>query len=101
MSSSTTSGTSAHAWDRDHYSGFNPKTEQYLYKFLGEKNMLATIHAVHSPEQRCPTDGGASACPEAWEIPHMYAVHALPHRSPTTALNSPPPLFTYSQHPFT
>ena len=22
--------------------------------------MLATIHAEHSPEQRCPTDGGAS-----------------------------------------
>ena len=42
MSSSTASGTSAHAWDPDHYSGFNPKTEQYNYKFLGEKNMLAT-----------------------------------------------------------
>ena len=43
MSSSTTAGgTSAHAWDPDHYSGFNPKTEQYNYKFLGEKNMLAS-----------------------------------------------------------
>src|ERR1700736_3041789 len=48
MSSSTTAGgTSAHAWDPDHYSGFNPKTEQYRYKFLGEKNMLATIPAQH------------------------------------------------------
>ncbi|HUA35854.1 MAG TPA: DUF1329 domain-containing protein [Candidatus Binataceae bacterium] len=81
MSSSTTSGTSAHAWDPDHYSGFNPKTEEYQYKFLGEKNMLATIHAIHSPEQRCPTDGGTSACPEAWEMRHMYVVQALPDRS--------------------
>jgi len=38
MSSSVTSnGSSAHAWDPDHYSGFNAKTEQYFYKFLGEK----------------------------------------------------------------
>jgi hypothetical protein len=88
LSSSTASGTSAHAWDPDHYSGFNPKTEQYTYKFLGEKNMLATIHAVHSPEVRCPTDGGASACPEAWEMRHLYVVEALPDRSKINALDS-------------
>jgi hypothetical protein len=88
MSSSTASGTSAHSWDPDHYSGFNPKTEEYLYKFLGEKNMLATIHAIHSPEQRCPTDGGTSACPEAWEMRHMYIIQALPDRSRIDALDS-------------
>jgi hypothetical protein len=89
LSSSTTAGgTSAHAWDPDHYSGFNPKTEQYNYKFLGEKNMLATIHALHSPEVRCPTDGGTSACPEAWEMRHMYVVEATPDRSATNALDS-------------
>ncbi|HUA35853.1 MAG TPA: DUF1329 domain-containing protein [Candidatus Binataceae bacterium] len=89
LSSSTTAGgTSAHSWDPDHYSGFNPKTEQYNYKFLGEKNMLATIHAVHSPEQRCPTDGGTSACPEAWEMRHLYIVQALPDRSRINALDS-------------
>jgi hypothetical protein len=88
MSSSTASGTSAHSWDPDHYSGFNPKTEEYYYKFLGEKNMLATIHAVHSPEVRCPTDGGTSACPEAWEMRHMYIIQALPDRSRIDALDS-------------
>jgi len=89
MSSSTTAGgTAAHAWDPDHYSGFNPKTEQYNYKFLGEKNMLATIHALHSPELRCPTDGGASACPEAWEMRHLYVVEATPDRSKVNALDS-------------
>jgi hypothetical protein len=87
-SSTTTNGTSAHAWDPDHYSGFNPKTEQYYYKFLGERNMLATIHALHSPEVRCPTDGGTSACPEAWEMRHIYVVEATPDRKRVNALDS-------------
>ena len=68
----------------DHYSGFNPKTEQYLYKFLGEKNMLGCAHAEHSPEQRCATDGGTSACPEAWEMRHMYVIEALPAAAVST-----------------
>ena len=89
MSSSTTAGgTSAHTWDPDHYSGFNPKTEEYNYKFLGEKNMLGTIHAIHSPEMRCATDGGTSACPEAWEMRHLYVIQALPNRSKINALDS-------------
>jgi Protein of unknown function (DUF1329) len=86
--STTTNGTSAHAWDPDHYSGFNAKTEDYFYKFLGEKNMLATVHALHSPEVRCPTDGGTSACPEAWEMRHLYIVQVTPDRSRTSALDS-------------
>jgi hypothetical protein len=88
MSSSTASGTSAHSWDPDHYSGFNPKTEQYLYKFLGEKNMLGCVHAAHSPELRCATDGGTSACPEEWEMRHMYVIEALPDRSRIDAIDS-------------
>src|SRR5215475_9330591 len=88
LSSSTASGTSAHAWDPDHYSGFNPKTEQYHYKFMGEKNMLGSIHAMHSPEVRCPTDGGTSACPEAWEMRHLYVVEATPDRKRVNALDS-------------
>jgi len=77
-SSTTTNGTSAHAWDPDHYSGFNPKTEWYDYQMLGEKNMLGCAHAEHSPEVRCATDNGTSACPEAWEMRHMYVVEAQP-----------------------
>jgi uncharacterized protein DUF1329 len=72
--------TGAQAWDPDHYSGFNPKTEEYDYKFLGEKNMLACVHAEHSPEARCPTDGGVSACPEAWESRHIYVVEGTPRK---------------------
>ncbi len=74
---STASGV-ASAWNPDHYSGFNPKTEAYDYKFLGEKEMLAVVHAIHSPEVTCPYDGGSSQCPEAWEMRHMYLIEALP-----------------------
>jgi hypothetical protein len=80
MSSASASGTAVTMWNPDHYSGFNAKTEFYNYKFLGEKNMLGCVHAVHSPEVRCPTDGGTSACPEAWELRHMYVVEATPRR---------------------
>ena len=74
------SSISALSADADHYSGFNPKTEQYDYRFLGEKEMLACVHAAHSPEVTCPYDGGASACPENWEMRHMYVVEATPRR---------------------
>jgi hypothetical protein len=72
--------TGAQAFDPDHYSGFNPKTEEYNYKYLGEKEMLASAHAERSPEVRCETDGGASACPEAWEMRHLYVIEATPAR---------------------
>ncbi len=73
---STASGPTA--WNPDHYSGFNAKIEEYNYKFLGDKDMLGVVHAVNSPEVRCPTDGGASACPENWEMRHVYIVEATP-----------------------
>ena len=79
------SATTASSYDPDHYSGFNPKTEQYNYKFLGERQMLASVHAEHSPEVTCPYDGGATACPEAWEMRHMYIVEATPRRDMSNA----------------
>ena len=42
--------------------------------------MLGVAHAEHSPELKCSTDGGASACPEAWEMRNMYIVEASPRR---------------------
>jgi hypothetical protein len=42
--------------------------------------MLATVDAEHSPEIRCATDGGGSACPERWQMRHMYVVTAEPRR---------------------
>jgi hypothetical protein len=74
------SATGAFSWDPDHYSGFNAKVEQYNWKFLGEREMLACVHAEHSPDIRCATDNGASACPETWEMRHIYVLSAEPRR---------------------
>jgi hypothetical protein len=68
-------------FDPNHYSGFNAKVEEYDYHFLGEKTMLGSVHAAHSPEVTCPTDGGVSVCPEVWEMRHMYIVEAKPRHS--------------------
>jgi hypothetical protein len=88
LSSAVTSGTAAFSWDPDHYSGFNAKTEEYDYKFVGEKNMLGCLHAAHSPEVRCNTDGGASACPENWEMRHLYVLDATPRPGHINAIDS-------------
>jgi hypothetical protein len=37
---------------------------------------------------RCATDGGTSACPETWEMRHMYVIEALPDRSRINAIDS-------------
>jgi hypothetical protein len=80
--------TGAQTWDPDHYSGFNPKTEQYTYRFMGERQMLACVTAEHSPEARCPTDGGGSACPERWETRHIYLIEAVPRQNNGGALDA-------------
>ena len=67
--------------DPDHYSGFNAKNEEYFFRYLGEKSMLACAHAAHSPAVTCPYDGGASVCPEDWEYRHLYAIEATPDRT--------------------
>ncbi|HUA35170.1 MAG TPA: DUF1329 domain-containing protein [Candidatus Binataceae bacterium] len=73
--------------DPDSYFGFSAKIEDFTYKYLGDKNMLASVHAEHSPEQPCPTDGGKTICPEAWEMRHLYVVEA--DAKPGTDLSIP------------
>ena len=97
------SATGAFTWDPDHYAGFNAKVEQYNYRFLGEKEMLASVHAEYSPEKRCATDNGASACPEAWEMRHMYILEATPRRQlgqATEALDSKTIIYSDSEVAF-
>ncbi len=81
MSDAVVSGGNPTSFDPDHYSGFNAKVEEYDYKFLGQKTMLASVNAGHSPEITCTTDGGASACPENWELRQLYLVQASPRTS--------------------
>ena len=81
MSDAVNSGGNPTNFDPDHYSGFNAKIEEYNYKFLGQKSMLASVNAVHSPEITCQTDGGGSACPEDWEMRQLYVVQTAPRSS--------------------
>jgi len=72
------SGATAYAntLDADSYFGFSAKIEDFTYRFLGEKEMLASVHAEHSPAPQCPFDGGKTICPENWELRHLYVIEA-------------------------
>ena len=62
--------------DPDSFFGFSGKEGDYSFKYMGDKNMLACVHAKNSPETICPYDGGRTICPENWEIRHLYVVEA-------------------------
>jgi hypothetical protein len=72
------SATGAQAYDPNHYEGFSGKNENYNFKLIGEKTMLAAINVAHVPDIRCPTDGGASHCPDNWQLRHMYLIEGKP-----------------------
>ncbi|HEY2662968.1 MAG TPA: DUF1329 domain-containing protein [Candidatus Binataceae bacterium] len=62
--------------DPDSFFGFGAKIEDFDYKLLGEKPMLAVVHAQNSPAKLCPNDGGRSVCPENWEVRRLYVIEA-------------------------
>src|ERR1700731_1974864 len=62
--------------DPDSFFGFAAKIEDFNYKFLGVKPMLAVVHAANSPAKACDTDGGRTICPENWEMRQLYAIEA-------------------------
>ena len=66
------------AYDPNHYEGFSGKNENYDWKLLGEKNMLGAINIAKVPDVRCPTDGGASHCPDNWQIRHDFIIEGRP-----------------------
>ncbi len=61
--------------DPDSFFGFSADPSEYVYRFLGERRMLASVHAAHSPEMVC-RDEASKVCPENWEIRHLYVVEA-------------------------
>ena len=65
-------------WDADHAGGFGAKPQEYNFKYLGDKSMLACAHAQNSPAQPCKTDGGATSCGDDWEMRHLYVVEVTP-----------------------
>src|SRR5260370_31347262 len=48
--------------------------------------MLACVHAQTSPAHPCPTDGGATACNEDWEMRHVYVVEVTPRTERITGV---------------
>jgi hypothetical protein len=72
------SATGAQAYDPNHYEGFSGKNENYDFRLIGEKTMLNAINIEHVPDVRCPTDGGASHCPDNWQLRHEFIVEGKP-----------------------
>ncbi|HUY28984.1 MAG TPA: DUF1329 domain-containing protein [Candidatus Binataceae bacterium] len=72
-------------YNPNHWEGWSGKPEDYDYKFLGEKTMLAAIDVHHGVDVRCPTDGGASHCPDPWELRRQYVVEAVQRADRVTA----------------
>jgi hypothetical protein len=68
------SGSYVNMMDPYSYFGFSGKIEDYTYRLLGERVMLACVHARNSPEVPCPTDGGRTVCPEDWEMRRHYII---------------------------
>jgi hypothetical protein len=62
--------------DPDSYFGFSPKIEDYTYKLLGVRPMLAVVHAAKVPEPVCQFDNQRTVCPENWEMRQLYIVEA-------------------------
>ena len=71
-------------FNQDDAEGYNPKIEDYNYRFLGEKNMLGALHVKDDPGNVCPTDGGGSVCPAEWEMRRVYVVETIanPKKNP-------------------
>ncbi|MGB6553833.1 MAG: DUF1329 domain-containing protein [Candidatus Binataceae bacterium] len=72
--------------DPDSYFGFSAKIEDFNYRLLGEKDMLACVHAKSSPEPSCSTDGGHTICPEDWEMRHLYVIEAIAKNGSNAAI---------------
>jgi hypothetical protein len=62
--------------DPDSYFGFSAKIENYTYKLLGIRPMLASVHAQHTPAKPCQFDNNRTVCPEAWEMRQLYVIEA-------------------------
>ncbi|MGB8413503.1 MAG: DUF1329 domain-containing protein [Candidatus Binatus sp.] len=68
--------TFASTIDPDSTFGFAAKANDYNYRLLGEKNMLASVEAQNIPAIPCANDGDRSVCPENWEMRHLYVIEA-------------------------
>ena len=73
---STGATTYGSTWDPDSAFGFSARIQDYTYRLLGERPMLASVEAENSPAQPCAADGGRTVCPENWEMRNLYVIEA-------------------------
>jgi hypothetical protein len=64
------------SYNPNHWEGWSGKPENYDFRFLGEKTLLTAIDVHHGVDVRCPTDGGASHCPDPWQLRRQYVIEA-------------------------
>ncbi|MGO9606841.1 MAG: DUF1329 domain-containing protein [Candidatus Binataceae bacterium] len=62
--------------DPDSAFGFAAKIEDFNYRLLAIKPMLACAHAEDVPAKACEFDNNRSVCPENWEMRQLYAIEA-------------------------
>jgi hypothetical protein len=72
----TKSVTYANNLDPDSYFGFAAKIENYDYKLLGIKTMLASADAENTPAKPCQFDNNRTVCPEVWQLRQLYVIEA-------------------------
>ena len=68
--------TYANTIDPDSYFGFAAKIENYDYRLLAIRPMLASVQAENIPARPCAFDNHRSVCPEAWEMRRLYVIEA-------------------------
>jgi Protein of unknown function (DUF1329) len=68
--------TYASTWDPDSAFGFSARIQDYTYRLLGERPMLASVEGENSPAQPCAADNGRTVCPENWEMRNLYVIEA-------------------------
>lgn len=62
--------------DADSTAGFAAKIEDFDYRLLGVKPMLASVHGEAIPAIPCRFDKNRTICPETWELRQLYIVEA-------------------------
>jgi hypothetical protein len=74
--SGCTGATFVNNIDPDSIFGFAAKVEDFNYRLLGIKPMLASVHAANVPAKPCQFDNNRSVCPENWEMRQIYVIEA-------------------------
>ncbi len=78
--SSTTQDSGPESYSPDDFECFSGKTENYNWRFLGERELLASLNSPTTPAPTCKSDGGASICPANWEMRHLYILEGIARR---------------------